>query len=65
MGSYVSSRGTDKITRIAKHIFCLRSGSAADTQAISDIIKYYLSSLAIETGREPTVKTAAHLIKNI
>jgi len=45
MGSYVSSRGTDKITFLSDHIFCLRSGSAADTQAISDIVKHYLSHL--------------------
>ena len=46
MGSYATSRSTDKITYLSDHIFCLRSGSAADTQAISDIVKHYLSHLA-------------------
>jgi len=45
MGSYATSRSTDKITFLSDHIFCLRSGSAADTQAISDIVKHYLSHL--------------------
>jgi 20S proteasome subunit beta 1 len=45
MGSYATSRSTDKITFLSDHIFCLRSGSAADTQAVSDIVKHYLSHL--------------------
>lgn len=45
MGSYVSSRSSDKITHLSDHIFCLRSGSAADTQAISDIVRHYLNHL--------------------
>jgi 20S proteasome subunit beta 1 len=45
MGSYATSRSTDKITFLSDHIFCLRSGSAADTQAISDIVKHYLNHL--------------------
>jgi len=65
MGSYATSRSTDKITLLSDHIFCLRSGSAADTQAISDIVKHYLSHLTIETGRQPLVKQAAHLMRNI
>jgi hypothetical protein len=30
------------LDQVHDHIFCCRSGSAADTQAISDIVKYYL-----------------------
>ena len=33
---------TDKLTQITDRIYCCRSGSAADTQAIADIVKYYL-----------------------
>jgi 20S proteasome subunit beta 1 len=41
-GSYIANRITDKLTRITDHIYCCRSGSAADTQAIADIVRYHL-----------------------
>ncbi len=39
----IVSRVTDKITPITKRMVALRSGSAADTQAITDIVKYYVA----------------------
>jgi 20S proteasome alpha/beta subunit len=41
-GDYVSNRVSDKLTKVHDRIYCARSGSAADTQAISDIVSYYL-----------------------
>jgi 20S proteasome subunit beta 1 len=41
-GSYVSNRIADKLTKVSEYIYCCRSGSAADTQAIADIVKYHL-----------------------
>ena len=41
-GSYVANRVTDKLTPVTKTIYCCRSGSAADTQAVADIVKYNL-----------------------
>lgn len=41
-GIYVSNRVADKLTRITDNIYCCRSGSAADTQAIADIVAYHL-----------------------
>jgi 20S proteasome subunit beta 1 len=41
-GSYIANRVTDKITPVHDRIYCCRSGSAADTQAISDYVKFYL-----------------------
>ncbi len=35
-GNYVSNRASDKITCLADNVYMLRSGSAADTQAIAD-----------------------------
>lgn len=64
-GSYVANRVSDKISQLSKHIFCCRSGSAADTQALTDYVKFYLQNLSVETGREPTVKTAAHLMRKM
>ena len=37
------NRVTDKLTPVTDRIFCCRSGSAADTQAIADQVKYYLN----------------------
>ena len=41
--AYVANRVTDKLTRVTDKIYCCRSGSAADTQAIADIVAYELS----------------------
>lgn len=42
-GTYVANRVTDKLTRISDKIYCCRSGSAADTQAIADVVGYSLN----------------------
>ncbi|CEF70478.1 Proteasome subunit beta type-6 [Strongyloides ratti] len=41
-GSFIASRCTDKITRINSSIVVCRCGSAADTQTITDVVKYNL-----------------------
>lgn len=43
-GTYVANRVSDKITALHDYIYACRSGSAADTQAISDYVRYFLSS---------------------
>lgn len=35
-GTYISNRASDKITPLADNVHLLRSGSAADTQAVAD-----------------------------
>jgi 20S proteasome subunit beta 1 len=37
-----ANRVTDKLTYVDDRIYCCRSGSAADTQAVADIVHYYL-----------------------
>jgi hypothetical protein len=37
-----ANRVTDKLTHVHDRIYCCRSGSAADTQAVADIVHYYL-----------------------
>lgn len=64
-GSYIANRVSDKLTPVSDHILCCRSGSAADTQAISDIVKYYLDLHGSEIGKEPLVKTAAALFQKL
>ena len=44
IGSYVASRITDKLTKLSDKIYCCRSGSAADTQAIARIVTFYLEN---------------------
>ncbi|KAK9500257.1 hypothetical protein O3M35_001550 [Rhynocoris fuscipes] len=64
-GIYVSNRVSDKLTRITDNIYCCRSGSAADTQAIADIVAYYLDFYKAETGEEPKVETAAAIFREL
>lgn len=64
-GTYVANRVSDKITALHDRIFLCRSGSAADTQAVSDMVRHYLAQHAIECDRPPLVETAAKLCKRI
>lgn len=64
-GTYIANRVSDKITPMTESIFCCRSGSAADTQAISDYVRYYLDMHVIEMGTPPLVKTAARLFREL
>ncbi|CAI5736410.1 unnamed protein product [Hyaloperonospora brassicae] len=62
-GAYVANRVSDKLTPLHDRLFCCRSGSAADTQALSDYVRYYLSAHSVELGRLPTVHAAATLLR--
>ena len=64
-GSFVAVRVTDKLTPVTKQIMVCRSGSAADTQAMTDIVKNQCEWYEIEFGSPAPVHTAAHLFKNI
>ena len=47
------------------HSFLYRSGSAADTQAMTDVVKIQLEWLEVQQGQVPKVHTAAHIFKNM
>lgn len=64
-GAYIVSRVTDKLDRIADRIYCCRSGAAADTLAITDIVSYRLKLFKMEMNAEPTVLAAATIFKDI
>jgi len=64
-GSYIANRVSDKLTPLSDFIYVCRSGSAADTQAISDIVKYYLALHKVEINGQPDVKSAANLCKEL
>eukprot|EP00745_Piridium_sociabile_P000448 TRINITY_DN10290_c0_g1_i2.p1 TRINITY_DN10290_c0_g1~~TRINITY_DN10290_c0_g1_i2.p1 ORF type:complete len:241 (-),score=60.00 TRINITY_DN10290_c0_g1_i2:319-1005(-) len=64
-GAYIANRVTDKLTKVTDSIYCCRSGSAADTQAIADIVKYHLDFHRMEMGEEPMVATAANRFREL
>jgi len=65
MGTLVANRVTDKITHVTDTIYVCRSGSAADTQAVTDVVKYKLNFAEIEQGRPASVRDAAMAFKEI
>lgn len=64
-GAYIANRVTDKLTQVHDTIWCCRSGSAADTQAVADIVQYQLGMFAMRNGKPPTTQTAAAIFQEI
>ncbi|XP_023020209.2 proteasome beta1 subunit [Leptinotarsa decemlineata] len=64
-GAYIANRVTDKLTKVTDHIYCCRSGSAADTQAIADIVSYHLNFHGMELGEEPLVEVGAAIFREL
>lgn len=64
-GSYVANRVSDKITAVHDSIYVCRSGSAADTQAISDYVRRFLAEHALDKGAPPTVAAAGKLFRTL
>ncbi|KAI4520968.1 nucleophile aminohydrolase [Schizophyllum commune] len=64
-GSYIANRVTDKLTHIHDRIYCCRSGSAADTQAVADIVHYQLQMHAQQAGERPSVHIAASIFQKL
>jgi len=64
-GSYVADRATDKLEKIHDTIFCLRSGSKADTQLLANYVRYYLNMHSVELDKKPHVKTAATMLSKM
>ena len=64
-GSYIANRVTDKLTPIHDRIYCCRSGSAADTQAVADIVAYHTQLYATQHAAQPKVRTVAKLFSEL
>ncbi|EJW02410.1 hypothetical protein EDEG_03164 [Edhazardia aedis USNM 41457] len=58
-GRFIPSRYTDKLTKLTDTIYCCRSGSAADTMYIANLITMYLEKQEYLYNTKPTVKLAA------
>lgn len=65
MGTYISNRVSNKITRITPNIYCCRSGSAADTQMICGIIAREIKQIEVKTGRPTSIYSAAKLCSKL
>jgi len=63
-GAYVVNRASRKISKVHDKIYVCRSGSAADTQALTQFVKYYLNIHSLELGELPSVNTAATLFQS-
>lgn len=64
-GSYIANRVTDKLTQVHDTIWCCRSGSAADTQAVADIVQYQLGMFAMQSGKPPMTQNAASIFQEL
>ncbi|XP_018026882.1 proteasome subunit beta type-6 [Hyalella azteca] len=64
-GTYVSNRATDKLTKVTDSIYCCRSGSAADTQAIAHVVASHMEILEVKSGEAPSVRVAASTFREI
>eukprot|EP00331_Platyophrya_macrostoma_P023651 CAMPEP_0176435634 /NCGR_PEP_ID=MMETSP0127-20121128/17451_1 /TAXON_ID=938130 /ORGANISM="Platyophrya macrostoma, Strain WH" /LENGTH=286 /DNA_ID=CAMNT_0017818723 /DNA_START=28 /DNA_END=888 /DNA_ORIENTATION=+ len=64
-GSYVVNRVSNKLTKLTSKIYCCRSGSAADTQALAEMVSNYLESLSLETNEEVRVASAASVFHKL
>lgn len=62
-GVYVANRASDKITQLTDNVYVCRSGSAADSQIVSDYVRYFLHQHTIQQGQPATVKVAANLVR--
>ncbi|ORC85790.1 proteasome beta-1 subunit [Trypanosoma theileri] len=64
-GTYVVNRASNKLTKLTQKIYCCRSGSAADTQALAEQTANYLESYETDTSKPVNVVTAANIFKKL
>eukprot|EP00744_Colponema_vietnamica_P008053 GILI01011512.1.p1 GENE.GILI01011512.1~~GILI01011512.1.p1 ORF type:complete len:290 (-),score=74.83 GILI01011512.1:109-978(-) len=64
-GRYVVNRTSNKLTKLTDNIYCCRSGSAADTQFLAEMVSNYLETQRIESGKEVAVVSGASLFHKL
>uniref|UniRef100_A0A8C4SR80 Proteasome subunit beta n=1 Tax=Erpetoichthys calabaricus TaxID=27687 RepID=A0A8C4SR80_ERPCA len=64
-GQSVVNRVMNKLSRLHDNVYCALSGSAADAQAVADVVDYQLDLHSIDMGGLPLVKAAANMVKDI
>ncbi|XP_067410792.1 proteasome subunit beta type-9-like [Emydura macquarii macquarii] len=64
-GEAVVNRVFDKLAPLHERIYCALSGSAADAQAVADMVHYHLELHSLDMEDAPLVLAAASLVKGI
>ncbi|KAK9374516.1 nucleophile aminohydrolase [Lipomyces chichibuensis] len=64
-GAFIANRVTDKLTQVHDTIWCCRSGSAADTQAVADIVQYHLQMYTVLNAEAPSTRVAAAVFQEL
>ncbi|XP_032903642.1 proteasome subunit beta type-9 [Amblyraja radiata] len=64
-GQSIGNRVMNKLCPLHDRIMCALSGSAADAQAIADIVSYQLELHSVEMEQAPRVRAAAAMVQNI
>ncbi|KAJ6652538.1 hypothetical protein lerEdw1_011444 [Lerista edwardsae] len=64
-GESVVNRVFNKLEPLHERIYCALSGSAADAQAIADMVHYQLELHSLELEEPPLVLAAATLVRNV
>ncbi|KAM4640581.1 proteasome subunit beta type-9-like [Discoglossus pictus] len=64
-GDSVVNRVFNKLAPVHDKIYCALSGSAADAQAVADMVHYHMEVHSVEMGEPPLVMAAANLVKGI
>ncbi|XP_038226915.2 proteasome subunit beta type-9 [Dermochelys coriacea] len=64
-GEAVVNRVFDKLAPLHERIYCALSGSAADAQAIADMVHYQLELHSLDMDEAPLVLAAASLVKGV
>lgn len=62
-GPIVADKNCEKLHRIAPKIWCAGAGTAADTEAVTQLISSNIELHSLYTGREPRVVTALQMLK--
>jgi len=63
-GNLVTNRVADKITQISKFSVCCRSGSAADTQAITNQLRIEVKENSTRTEQNVKIRTIVQMLRN-
>ena len=64
-GTYVVNRVSNKLTKLTENVYCCRSGSAADTQALAEMVSNYVEQQSIVSGKRCSVKAAASIFTKL
>ncbi|CDO94484.1 unnamed protein product [Kluyveromyces dobzhanskii CBS 2104] len=62
-GPIVADKNCEKLHRIAPRIWCAGAGTAADTEAVTQLISSNIELHSLYTGREPRVVSSLQMLK--